>query len=90
ATKMGRILKNGLSELVGKKGVIDVRGLGLMVGVEFDSAVHRDKKLIELFKHGLLTLGAGQKSMRIIPPLIITKEQVNEGLDIMHKVLMKA
>ena len=33
ATKMGRILKNGLLELVGKKGVIDVRGLGLMVGV---------------------------------------------------------
>ncbi|HET7336916.1 MAG TPA: aminotransferase class III-fold pyridoxal phosphate-dependent enzyme [Candidatus Nitrosotalea sp.] len=89
ATKMGHILKNGLSELVGKKGVIDVRGLGLMVGVEFDSAVRRDKKLTELFKHGLLTLGAGQKSMRIIPPLIITKEQINEGLDIIHKVLLK-
>ena len=57
--------------------------------LEFDSAVRRDKKLTELFKHGLLTLGAGQKSMRIIPPLIITKEQINEGLDIMHKVLMK-
>ncbi len=89
ATKMGRMLKNGLSEMIGKKGIVDVRGLGLMVGVEFDSSVRRDKKLTELFKHGLLTLGAGQKSMRIIPPLIITKEQINEGLDIMHKVLNK-
>ncbi|MGI0065283.1 MAG: aminotransferase class III-fold pyridoxal phosphate-dependent enzyme [Nitrosotalea sp.] len=89
ATKMGNTLKKGLIEMVGKKRVTDVRGLGLMVGIEFDSAAHRDKKLVELFKHGLMTLGAGQKSMRIIPPLIITKEQVHEGLDIMHKVLMR-
>jgi len=78
-----------LMEMVGKKGVTDVRGLGLMVGVEFDSTIRRDKKLVELFKQGLMTLGAGQKSMRIIPPLIITKEQIHEGLDIMHKVLMR-
>ncbi len=75
--------------MTGKKGLVDVRGLGLMVGIEFDSTARRDKKLTELFKHGLLTLGAGQKSMRIIPPLIITKEQIHQGLDIMHKVLMK-
>ncbi|HEX5359305.1 MAG TPA: aminotransferase class III-fold pyridoxal phosphate-dependent enzyme, partial [Candidatus Nitrosotalea sp.] len=89
ATKMGSILKNGLMEMTGKKGLVDVRGLGLMVGIEFDSTARRDRKLAELFKHGLLTLGAGQKSMRIIPPLIITKEQIHQGLDIMHKVLMK-
>ena len=89
ATKMGKILRKGLSELVGKKGIVDVRGLGLMVGVEFDTTLRRDKKLTELFKHGLLTLGAGQKSMRIIPPLIITKDQIHEGLEIMQKVLMK-
>ncbi len=89
ATKMGSILKGGLMEMVEKKGITDVRGLGLMIGIEFDSATRRDKKLVELFKHGLMTLGAGQKSMRIIPPLIITKEQIHEGLDIMHKVLMR-
>jgi 4-aminobutyrate aminotransferase len=88
ATKMGSILKKGLDEISGKKGVVDVRGLGLMVGVEFDTVTRRDKKLTELFKQGLLVLGAGQKSMRIIPPLIITKEQIHEGLEIMHSVLM--
>ena len=80
ATKMGKILRKGLSEMVGIKGIVDVRGLGLMVGVEFDTTLRRDKKLTELFKHGLLTLGAGQRSMRIIPPLIITKDQIHEGL----------
>ncbi|MEO9307372.1 putative Acetylornithine aminotransferase [Nitrosotalea sinensis] len=89
ATKMGNMLRKGLSEMIGKKGIVDVRGLGLMIGVEFDTAHHRDKKLSDLFKHGLLTLGAGQKSMRIIPPLIITKEQIHQGLDIMHQVLMR-
>ena len=89
ATKMGNILKKGLEELVGKKGVIDVRGLGLMIGLEFDTKVRRDKKILEIFKNGLLTLGAGQKSLRIIPPLIITREQIEQGLYTMNKVLLR-
>ncbi|HJT10073.1 MAG TPA: aminotransferase class III-fold pyridoxal phosphate-dependent enzyme [Candidatus Nitrosotalea sp.] len=89
ATKMGNMLKKGLEELVGKKGVIDVRGLGLMIGLEFDTRTQREKKIVELFKSGLLTLGAGQKSLRIIPPLVITKKQVEQGLEIMNQVLLK-
>ncbi len=89
ATKMGNILRKGLEELVGKKGVIEVRGLGLMIGLEFDTKIRRDQKLIELFERKLLTLGAGQKSLRIIPPLIITKEQIEEGLEIIHHVLSR-
>lgn len=89
AARMGNILKKGLQEMVGKKGIIDVRGLGLMIGLEFDTRARREKKIVELFKNGLLTLGAGQKSLRIIPPLVITKEQIEEGLDIMNKVLLR-
>lgn len=88
ATRMGNMLKKGLQEIVGKNGIIDVRGLGLMIGLEFDTRARREKKIVELFKNGLLTLGAGQKSLRIIPPLVITKEQIEEGLDIMNKVLL--
>ncbi|MDE1726370.1 MAG: aminotransferase class III-fold pyridoxal phosphate-dependent enzyme [Thaumarchaeota archaeon] len=89
ATKMGNILKRGLQELVGKKGVVDVRGLGLMIGLEFDTKIRREKKIVKLFRNGLLTLGAGQKSLRIIPPLVITKEQVEQGLSIMNQVLSR-
>ncbi|HXX05367.1 MAG TPA: aminotransferase class III-fold pyridoxal phosphate-dependent enzyme [Candidatus Bathyarchaeia archaeon] len=88
ATRMGNMLKKGLQEIVGKNGVIDVRGLGLMIGLEFDTRTRREKKIVELFKNGLLTLGAGQKSLRIIPPLVITKEQIEEGLELMNKVLL--
>ncbi len=89
AAKMGNILKKGLEELVDKKAVIEVRGLGLMIGLEFDTRVRREKKIVELFKRGLLTLGAGQKSLRIIPPLVITKEQIENGLEIMTQVISK-
>jgi 4-aminobutyrate aminotransferase len=89
ATKTGQILKNGLNEFLGKKSVTDVRGLGLMAGVEFETRLHRDKMLTKLFQNGLLILGAGQKSLRIIPPLIITKAQVENGLSIIDKILTK-
>lgn len=89
ATRMGNLLRKGLQEIVGKKGVIDVRGLGLMIGLEFDTRARREKRIFELFKNGLLTLGAGPKSLRIIPPLIITKEKIEEGLEIMNSVLLR-
>jgi 4-aminobutyrate aminotransferase len=88
ATTMGNILKKGLNEMVEKNGIIGIRGIGLMIGIEFDTKERRDNKLIELFKQGLLLLPAGQKAMRIIPPLTITEEEIQEGLAIMNKVLL--
>jgi 4-aminobutyrate aminotransferase len=88
ATTMGNILKKGLNEMVEKNGIIGVRGIGLMIGIEFDTKERRDNKLIELFKQGLLLLPAGQKAMRVIPPLTITEEEIQEGLAIMTEVLL--
>jgi 4-aminobutyrate aminotransferase-like enzyme len=85
---MGSILKKGLNEMVEKNGIIGVRGIGLMIGIEFDTKERRDNKLIELFKQGLLLLPAGQKAMRVIPPLTITEEEIQEGLVIMNEVLL--
>jgi 4-aminobutyrate aminotransferase len=90
ATRMGELIKKGFSELIGKKGVVGVRGLGLMIGVECDTKEKRDMILLSMFRHGLLALGAGQKAMRIIPPLIITEKQVTEGISIMHEACSAA
>ncbi|MGA7044307.1 MAG: aminotransferase class III-fold pyridoxal phosphate-dependent enzyme [Nitrososphaeraceae archaeon] len=87
ATIRGDTLKKGLKEMVGKKGTIDVRGIGLMIGIEFDTIERRDNKLIELFKKGLLLLSAGQKTMRVMPPLTIGEEEVQKALVIMNEVL---
>jgi 4-aminobutyrate aminotransferase len=87
ATKMGNRLKKGLQELIGKGGLIDVRGIGLMVGMEFDTKERCDAALSGMFQKGLLLLPAGQKAMRAIPPLIINAEEIDEGLEIAASAL---
>jgi 4-aminobutyrate aminotransferase len=88
AKKMGSLLLKRMTELVGKYGVIDARGLGLMIAVEFASKQNRDKVLQEAFKNGLILLPAGEKVIRVIPPLIITEKEIDEGLEIFSKALI--
>jgi len=92
ATAMGKRLQRGISDLSMdiKSGIIGVRGLGLMIGMEFESKPRRDKIINKAFRKGLLMLPAGQKSMRVIPPLIINSEEVDEGLDLLQKVVLSS
>lgn len=85
AKKMGNILLKRLAEFVGKQGVIDARGLGLMIGVEYESKEKRDRVLQNAFNNGLILLPAGEKAMRVIPPLIITEKEIDEGIEILSK-----
>jgi len=76
----------------------DVRGRGLMIGVEMvkDSATLapapalRNRMVQIAFEHGLLIMGAGVNTMRIIPPLVITRDLVDEGLAIFEYALTLA
>ena len=65
--------------------VKDVRGLGLMLGIEIDgdSSIIQKKAL----ENGLLVLTAGKNVIRLLPPLNISVEDVKEGLKILVKVL---
>ncbi len=67
--------------------IIDVRGLGLMIGVEFSKEIYKDIIPRIAFKKGLLLLGCGKKTIRIVPPLIITKEEADKGLDIFESIV---
>ena len=82
ASRMGRLLLKRLDEIG-----LDARGLGLMIGVEFDDKRIRNKVIIDAFKNGLLLLQAGEKSIRIIPPLIISEEEINEGISILENII---
>lgn len=70
-----------------------VEGKGLMIGVEFKDASgraigrFRDEIADRAFLKGLLSLGAGTSTMRIAPPLVITKGQMEEGLDILEHAI---
>ena len=73
----------------------DVRGLGLMIGVEIvknkkskDYGVEeRSKVVCNSLKNGLILLPCGKSSIRFAPPLIITKEEADKGLDIFEESL---
>ena len=86
--KNGDFLKQCLIELKNVNDTImDVRGIGLMLGVEFYKKEDRNKVINKLFKNKLLVLPAGIKTIRILPPLIITKQEISKGLEIFERVL---
>ncbi|HEY0428327.1 MAG TPA: acetyl ornithine aminotransferase family protein [Pyrinomonadaceae bacterium] len=91
AAAVGEYLQSGLRKLEEKYDCIgEVRGLGLMVGVEFveDKASMkaapelRDRIEMECFNRGLIILGCGTNTIRWSPPLILTKENVDVALQI--------
>jgi len=69
--------------------VVDVRGLGLMIGLELSEEKYMKQSSYEAFKRGLLLMGCGEKTIRIAPPLIITKEEADHGLNILEEVLKR-
>lgn len=86
--KNGDFLKQYLIELKNVNDMImDVRGMGLMLGVEFYKKEDRNKVINKLFKNKLLVIPAGIKTIRILPPLIITKQEISKGLEIFERVL---
>lgn len=87
ANAMGERLKKGIGEMIGKKSITGVRGIGLMIGIEFDTKQNRDAALVSLFRKGLLLLPAGQKAMRAIPPLVVNKDEIDEGISLLASEL---
>jgi 4-aminobutyrate aminotransferase len=82
AKARGEELLAGLRELRRRypQLICDVRGIGLMIGVEFDTHEHADAAEWAAFQRGLLTLTAGHSVVRIAPPLVLTAEQAATGL----------
>jgi 4-aminobutyrate aminotransferase len=76
----------------------EVRGKGLMIGVEFvkDKSTRergvevRDSVIHNGFEHGLLLLGCGRNTIRLTPPLCVTHAQIAEGLEIFEHAITQA
>lgn len=80
----GEYLKNGILAL-GSPNIHGVRGMGLMLGIIVDEGKHAAfaNKLIE---KGVLAITAGKNAVRLLPPLTISKEEMDEALHIMKEV----
>jgi 4-aminobutyrate aminotransferase len=96
AAKVGAHMKGRLDELSKRFPIVgDVRGLGLMIGIEMvrDQATKerapelRDRLEEKCFKRGVLVLGAGPNTLRICPPLVITKDQADFAVDTIEESL---
>ena len=80
----GEYLKNGILS-IGSPNILGVRGMGLMLGIIVEDGKHAAyaNKLIE---KGVLALTAGKNAVRLLPPLTISKEEMDEALTIMKEV----
>ena len=96
SAEVGRYLQEGLRKLARKHRCIgDVRGLGLMVGVEFvedrvsrrPAPALRDRVENAAFERGLIILGAGFNTIRWSPPLIIARENIDVALEIFDEAI---
>ena len=67
--------------------VSNSRGLGLMCSFDLPSTETRNKFKEACYKEKLIILGCGEKSIRFRPPLNVTKDEIDEGLNIIRKVL---
>ena len=74
-------------EAMGSPAVKGTRGMGLMIGITLNEGYVNRELAAKLIDAGLLVLTAGQNVIRLLPPLVITKEEMDKGLAIMKAVL---
>src|SRR5262249_33046509 len=95
AATIGKYMFDRVQTWVNKYEIVgDVRGRGLMIGIEIvkdkkSKAVaqkERDRIVDQLcFERGVLMLGCGETSIRLSPPLIITKDQADIAMDVLEE-----
>lgn len=84
--KMGKIFREGLEKLKEKHTLIrEIRGKGLMIGIEMKFEV-RDI-LMGLIREGILMLYSGRNILRILPPLVISEEDITKVLHSLDIIL---
>jgi 4-aminobutyrate aminotransferase len=98
AAAVGAYLLEGLRALQEKHPLIgDVRGRGLMIGIELvrdpktkERAVEERNALIQaMFRRGVLVLGAGRNAVRLAPPLVFSRSQADSVLEVFDQALVE-
>jgi 4-aminobutyrate aminotransferase len=96
AETVGAHMRASARALMDKHPLIgDVRGRGLMIGVELvrdrltkeRATEERDAVVKECFRRGMLVLGAGRNAVRLSPPLVLTRQQADTAIEILDQAL---
>ncbi len=88
--KMSAELKNVLEDLKKKlpNAIDEIRGVGLMLGIKINQKIDNMEVVKKLIENGLLTVPAGENVIRLLPPLIITSENIVEAKEKIEKTLI--
>jgi len=87
SARVGALLKNELTaSLAGHSAVEEVRGLGLMIGVEMRTPELADAVAQLCFRRGLLVLECGKKTIRFAPPLLLSEAQATAATQVFTQV----
>ncbi len=96
AAKIGELMSDRLRSWPKRFDIVgEVRGRGLMIGIEIvkdqdsrePAGTWRDRIVDLAFERGLLTLGCGETSIRLAPPLIVNQHEASIALDILEECL---
>lgn len=82
--KNGNLIKSKILNS-NNPNIVDVRGIGLMIGIEVKGKASNIQKAA--LKRGLLVLTAGEHVVRLLPPLIITEQEILKGVNILLSIL---
>ena len=83
ARDVGELLLKGLRDIQARRReIVDVRGRGLMIGIEFEQAETMHAVEQAAFRRGLLVLGAGDAVIRMSPPLVFRPDQAETALQV--------
>jgi acetylornithine/LysW-gamma-L-lysine aminotransferase len=86
AANLGGYFKAKLEELQARYKIVkEVRGLGLMLGMELRYDVHNI--ILKTMERGVLILDAGRNVLRFLPPLVIEKEQIDKTISVLNEVI---
>ncbi|MGB9664490.1 MAG: L-lysine 6-transaminase [Ignavibacteria bacterium] len=87
AKKLGSYLLSSIQNLQKEfpNFISNARGLGLMCAIDLKDKTFRDELRKKLFENGMIILGCGEKSIRFRPRLSITKENIDEAMEIFRK-----
>ena len=99
AARMGEYILGRIANWRQKHPIVgDIRGLGLMVGVELvknqqtrEPNPEARKKIVQrAFEQGVLILGCGESTVRFMPPLVVAQDQIDFALGVLDRCISEA
>jgi 4-aminobutyrate aminotransferase len=88
AAKIGELLMNGLRDVQSRHDAVrEVRGLGLMIGIELPDHATAEAVERDAFERGLLLLGCGESAIRLSPPLVFREDQARIALELFEEAV---